>query len=129
MQDPIADMLTRIRNGHMAKKETVMVPASKVKAEILKVLEREGYIQKFEAMLENGKNAIKVFLKYHNGKPVIAKIDRISKAGLRIYKRVTDFPKVLGGLGILIVSTSAGIMSDREAKKLGQGGEILCSVE
>ena len=130
MQDPIADLLTRLRNGHMAKKSEVSVPHSKIKKAILEVLHKEGYIDSYKVQdLDNNKSEIIVNLKYYKGKPVINKISRLSKPGLRIYKAKDKLPRILGGLGISVVSTPKGIVSNKEAKKLGQGGEILCCVE
>ena len=129
MTDPIADMLTRIRNAHKIKAKSVLMPSSKIKANIAKVLLREGYIKGFEEEeMGNGKKDLNIHLKYYEGSPVIEKINRVSRPGLRIYKTRTQLPKVMGGLGIAIVSTSKGIMSDREAREQGQGGEILCFV-
>jgi len=130
MQDPIADLLTRLRNAHMAKKSIVSIPASKIKQAILEVLHKEGYIESYVVQkLSNNKSEIQVNLKYYKGKPVISKITRLSKPGLRLYKGKDELPRILGGLGISVVSTPKGIVSNREAKKLGQGGEILCCVE
>lgn len=130
MQDPISDLLTRIRNGYMAKKESIVVPGSKVKQAILNVLQQEGYIQNYQVnLMPNNKVVLDVSLKYYQGKPVISKISRVSKPGLRIYKDKQHLPKVLGGFGISIISTSSGIISNKQAKKLGQGGEIICFVE
>jgi len=130
MQDPIADLLTRIKNGYMAKKSVVSIPASKLKQDILKVLHQEGYIEGYTVeKLENNKSTIMINLKYYKDKSVISKIKRVSMPGLRVYKGKKELPKVLGGLGISIISTTRGIVSDKEAKKLGQGGEILCYVE
>ncbi len=130
MQDPIADLLTRLRNAHMAKKSIVSIPASKIKQAILEVLHKEGYIESYVVQqLSNNKSEIQVSLKYYKGKPVISKITRLSKPGLRLYKGKDELPRILGGLGISVVSTPKGIVSNREAKKLGQGGEILCCVE
>lgn len=128
LQDPIADMLTQIRNGQMSKKSQVTLPASKPKIAILKVLEEEGYILGFQEIEEADKRRLRVHLKYHQLKPVIDKIKRVSRPGLRIYKKKDELPKVLGGLGIAVVSTPLGVMSDRQARKLGQGGEVLCLV-
>jgi small subunit ribosomal protein S8 len=131
MQDPISDLLTRIRNAQTAKKAVVEIPFSKLKQEIVRVLKEEGYIsdyRAYESTLTN-KPALEVVLKYHHGRPVIDKLQRVSRPGLRIYRNVTDLPKVLGGLGVAIVSTSQGVMTDRAARKLGQGGEVLCVVE
>lgn len=130
MQDPIADLLTRLRNGHMAKKDAVCMPSSKIKQAILEVLYKEGYIEGYAVnKLENNKSEITVNLKYYKGNPVISKIARLSRPGLRIYKGKNELPRILGGLGISIISTPNGIVSNKEAKKLGQGGEVLCCVE
>jgi small subunit ribosomal protein S8 len=129
MTDPIADMLTRIRNGHKTKTESVLMPSSKIKINIARVLAEEGYINGYqEEDGENNKKNLLINLKYYEGRPVIEKIERVSRPGLRIYKPTNELPKVMGGLGILILSTSKGVMSDRQAKKQGQGGEILCVV-
>ena len=129
MTDPIADMLTRIRNAHKINAVSVLIPHSKIKESIAKVLLEEGYIKGFNAeTIENSKNNLNIELKYFEGKPVIEKLDRVSKPGLRIYKQTSGIPRVMGGLGIAIVSTSAGVMSDRKARELGQGGEVLCVV-
>jgi small subunit ribosomal protein S8 len=128
MTDPIADMLTRIRNGLAAAKAEVTMPSSKLKKSIAQVLKDEGYITDFSVQDIDGKPVMKVALKYYEGKPVIDRLDRVSRPGLRIYKPKTDLPKVLGGLGIAIVSTSAGVMTDRAARKAGHGGEVLCIV-
>ena len=129
MTDPIADMLTRIRNGHKIKAESVLMPSSKIKINIARVLVEEGYINGYqEEDLENNKKNLLINLKYYEGKPVIEKIERVSRPGLRVYKPTNELPKVMGGLGILILSTSKGVMSDRQARKQDQGGEILCVV-
>jgi len=130
MTDPISDMLTRIRNGLSANKVTVSMPSSTMKIAIANVLEAEGYItgHKVEDK-ENNKKDLIVELKYFQGAPVIDKIKRVSRPGLRIYKGKDDIPNVMGGLGIAIISTSKGLMTDRAARKEGCGGEILCSVE
>ncbi len=128
MSDPIADMLTRIRNGQSANKKSVTMPSSKLKLSIAKVLQEEGYIRGFSKGEVDGHPALIVELKYFNGKPVIEEIQRVSKPGLRIYKSKDELPKVLGGLGIAIVSTSSGVMTDRAARKAGMGGEVLCVV-
>jgi len=129
MTDPIADMLTRIRNGHKIEAESVLMPSSKIKINIAKVLVEEGYINGYqEEDGENHKKNLLINLKYYEGRPVIEKIERVSRPGLRVYKPTNELPKVMGGLGILIISTSRGVMSDRQAKKQGQGGEILCVV-
>lgn len=128
LQDPIADMLTRIRNGQMAEKISVTMPSSKMKKAIAKVLQDEGYITGF-SINESVKPELTVDLKYHEGKPVISKIQRISRPGLRTYKQVSDLPKVLGGLGIAIISTAKGLMSDKLARAAKLGGEVICFVE
>ena len=129
MTDPIADMLTRIRNAHKINALSVSIPASKVKENIASVLLEEGYIKSFKVEdLDNNKKVLIVELKYFEGKPVIEVIDRVSRPGLRIYKDNSQIPRVMGGLGIAVVSTSNGIMSDRKARKEGYGGEILCVV-
>lgn len=128
LQDPIADMLTQIRNGQMSNKSEVILPSSKRKIAILKVLEEEGYILGFQTIDEASKPKLRVHLKYYQHKPVIEKLKRVSRPGLRIYKKKDELPKVLGGLGIAVISTPQGVMSDRAARKLGQGGEVLCLV-
>jgi len=128
MTDPIADMLTRIRNGQKARKVNVSMPASNSKEAIAKVLRDEGYITDYKVEGEGASKALVVELKYFKGKPVIEKIERSSRPGLRIYRGKEKLPKVLGGLGIAIVSTSAGVMSDRQAREKGVGGEVLCIV-
>jgi len=128
MTDPIADMLTRIRNAQTAAKIQVSMPASKVKLAIAEVLKREGYIGDFVTSELDGKSALTIALKYFKGKPVIETIKRVSRPGLRVFKGKDELPKVLGGLGIAIVSTSCGIMSDRAARAVGHGGEVICLV-
>lgn len=128
MTDPIADMLTRIRNGQKARKVSVSMPASTAKNSLAKVLKDEGYITDFEMSGDGAKKELSIELKYYEGTPVIEKIQRVSKPGLRVYRGKEDLPKVLGGLGVAIVSTSAGVMSDREARQQGVGGEVLCVV-
>jgi len=129
MTDPIADMLTRIRNAHKIKATSVVMPSSKIKVNIAKVLLKEGYIKGFEEEeMGSSKKDLNIHLKYYEGSPVIEKIHRVSRPGLRIYKPRNQLPQVMGGLGIAIVSTSKGIMSDREAREQGEGGEILCFV-
>jgi small subunit ribosomal protein S8 len=129
LTDPIGDMLTRIRNAVMVKKKEVVVePASKLKMAILDVLKREGYIEGYKIEGEGVKKKIIVYLKYYQGKPVIQVIERVSKPGRRIYVGVEEIPKVYNGLGIAILSTPKGVLSDREAKKLRVGGEIICKV-
>ncbi|QQG46997.1 MAG: 30S ribosomal protein S8 [Candidatus Azosocius agrarius] len=130
MQDPISDLLTRIRNGQMAKKSFVTLSNSIKKIKILDVLKSEGYIKGYSVNMNNlNKNNLEIYLKYHKNKPVISKIKRVSRPGLRIYKKSNDLPFVLGGLGIAIISTSLGVVSDKKARMLNQGGEILCIVE
>ncbi|MCP5092819.1 MAG: 30S ribosomal protein S8 [Gammaproteobacteria bacterium] len=128
MTDPIADMLTRIRNGQKARKVAVSMPASKAKEAVAKVLQDEGYITGFATDGDGASKELTVELKYFEGVPVIEKIQRASRPGLRIYRGKEDLPKVLGGLGVAIVSTSAGVMSDRQAREKGVGGEVLCIV-
>ncbi|MFQ6004966.1 MAG: 30S ribosomal protein S8 [Woeseia sp.] len=128
MTDPIADMLTRIRNGQKARKVSVAIPSSKVKVAVAKVLKEEGYITDYSTEGEGAKAALRVELKYVEGVPVIERVRRVSKPGLRVYRGTDDLPKVLGGLGVAIVSTSAGVMSDRQAREQGIGGEVLCIV-
>lgn len=128
MTDPVADFLTRIRNGQKAVKTHVAMPSSKLKEAICKVLQDEGYIESYSVESEGRKAQLTVNLKYHDGRPVIDQIQRVSKPGLRIYRGAKDLPKVLGGLGIAIVSTSAGVMTDRAARAAGAGGEVLCVV-
>ena len=127
MTDPIADMLTRVRNAQAASKFDVTMPSSKLKLSIAKVLQDEGYIAGFSS--DNAvKPTLTVTLKYYEGRPVIDELKRVSRPGLRIYKNKNELPKILNGLGIAIVSTSAGVMTDREARDSGRGGEIICTV-
>ncbi len=128
MQDPIADMLTRIRNGLAAGKKVVSMPSSKVKISIANVLKDEGYISDLKREENDGKAELSIELKYYQGRPVIDMIKRVSKPSLRIYKKSNELPRVLDGLGIAIVSTSRGVMTDRAARKSGHGGEVLCIV-
>ena len=128
MTDPIADMLTRIRNGQRAGKVSVSMPSSKLKQSIAGVLKDEGYIADFQVSDESGKSVMTVGLKYYDGHPVIDSLKRISRPGLRIYKANGELPRVQGGLGVAIVSTSKGVMSDRAARDAGEGGEVLCYV-
>jgi len=128
MSDPIADMLTRIRNAQATEKVSVSVPASKIKLAIAKVLKDEGYIEDFAQRDLEGKPVIEIGLKYYAGKPVIEKLERVSRPGLRIYRRRDDIPRVLNGMGVAIVSTSRGVMTDRRARDSGVGGEVLCIV-
>jgi small subunit ribosomal protein S8 len=126
--DPVADMLTRIRNAQAAQKVEVTMPSSRLKASIAKVLRDEGYVGDYHVSEEGGKASLSIALKYHAGSPVIVTLDRISRPGLRVYKGKQKLPKVIGGLGIAIVSTSHGVMTDRAARAAGYGGEILCYV-
>lgn len=128
MSDPVADMLTRIRNGQQAGKATIMVPGSKVKAALADVLKNEGYISDFNAASQDGKSQLQIELKYFQGQPVIDLIKRISRPGLRIYKGCGELPKVRDGLGIAIISTSKGVMTDRAARAAGHGGEVIAYV-
>ena len=128
MTDPISDLLTRIRNGQGAGKAEVSLQSSRVKLAIVGVLKNEGYISDFAVSKDGGKSTLTIALKYHGGKPVIERLERVSRPGLRLYRAKDELPKVLGGLGIAIVSTPAGVMTDREARRAGQGGEILCLV-
>ncbi|AYN24580.1 30S ribosomal protein S8 [Buchnera aphidicola] len=127
MQDPVADMLTRIRNGQSANKYSIKMPYSKLKISIIELLKKEGYIKKFNVE-GNHKLEIEVILKYFKGKSVIEMIQRVSRPSLRIYKKKNTLPKVMAGLGIAVISTSKGIMTDRTARRLGLGGEVLCYV-
>lgn len=128
MTDPIADLLTRIRNGQMARKPEVSMSSSRVKEAITRVLKEEGYIADYAVTADGNKATLTVALKYHEGKPVIERLERVSRPGLRQYRGKGELPKVLGGLGIAIVSTPSGVMTDREARRVGQGGEVLCVV-
>ena len=128
MSDPISDMLTRIRNAQRSEKQTTLMPASKLKSAIAQVLKDEGYIEGFALRDGEGKPQLEISLKYYAGKPVIEKIERVSRPGLRIYRHKDDLPKVMNGLGVAIVSTSRGVMTDRKARGLGVGGEVLCIV-
>jgi len=128
MSDPIADMLTRIRNAQMTNKPSVSMPASKLKGAIANVLKDEGYIDDYMVQDVEGKPQLNISLKYYAGRPVIEKIERVSRPGLRIYRGTNDIPKVMNGLGVTIVSTSKGVMTDRKAHAAGIGGEVLCVV-
>lgn len=128
MNDPIADMLTRIRNAQMVEKASVSMPSSKVKVAIAQVLKDEGYIEGFSVRGGGAKPELELELKYYAGRPVIERIERVSKPGLRIYKGAAELPRVMNGLGVAIVSTSSGVMADRQARAKGVGGEILCVV-
>ena len=127
MQDPIADMLTRIRNGQAANKVAINMPSSKLKVAIANVLAAEGYIESVK-VLEGAKPELEITLNYFQGKPVVESIQRVSRPGLRIYKRKDELPKVMGGLGVAVISTSKGVMTDRAARQAGLGGEIICYV-
>lgn len=129
MTDPLGDMLTRIRNGQMAGKESITAPASKFRQSVLEVLKREGFIRGYSSQdVRTGISELKIELKYHEGQPVIRKIKRVSRPGLRVYSKVTDLPKVYNGLGISVLSTPRGVMSDHEARQANVGGEVLCEV-
>lgn len=128
MQDPLSDMLTRIRNAQMAGKTRVEMPGSKLKVAVAQVLKDEGYVDGYSATEEAGKPRLAIDLKYYLGKPVIAEIDRVSRPGLRRYSGSGDVPTVRSGLGVAIISTSKGVMSDRAARAAGVGGEVLCTV-
>ena len=128
MTDPIADMLTRIRNAQMVDKGAVSMPASKLKVAIASVLKDEGYIDDFAVREIAGKSQLDIALKYYAGRPVIERIERVSKPGLRVYKGKDEFPRVMNGLGVAIISTPKGVMTDRKARAAGVGGEVLCYV-
>ncbi|MFT3907282.1 MAG: 30S ribosomal protein S8 [Steroidobacteraceae bacterium] len=128
MTDPVADLLTRIRNGQAAGKPSVSLGASKLKAAIVKVLKDEGYIANFSVADAEGKPTLTVDLKYYDGRPVIDRLERVSRPGLRIYRGKEELPRVLGGMGTVIVSTPKGVMTDKAARAIGQGGEVLCVV-
>ena len=129
MTDPLADMLTRIRNGQQARKTSVMTPASRLRGSVLDVLQREGYIRGYAAAeSDTGKPAFSIELKYQEGKPVIAELQRVSKPGRRVYSGIKDLPRYYGGLGISILSTPRGVLSDNEARTQNVGGEVLCRV-
>jgi len=128
MSDPIADMLTRIRNAQMANKVTVAMPSSRLKVAIAQVLKDEGYIDGLKVAGDDKKPQLELALRYYAGRPVIEKIERVSKPGLRIYKSKEDLPRVMNGLGVAIVSTSRGVMTDRKARANSVGGEVLCIV-
>jgi len=128
MSDPIADLLTRIRNAQMVAKPTVSVPSSNVKVAIVQVLKDEGYIDGFKVSSDGAKSELEVALKYYAGKPVIERIERVSRPGLRVYKGRDAIPQVMNGLGVAIVTTPKGVMTDRKARQTGVGGEVLCYV-
>lgn len=128
MSDPIADLLTRIRNAQMVAKSTVVVPSSKVKVAIAQVLKDEGYIDGFQVKADGKKSELVITLKYYAGRPVIERIERVSRPGLRVYKGCEKLPQVMNGLGVAIVTTPKGVMTDRKARAAGVGGEVLCYV-
>ena len=128
MSDPIADLLTRIRNAQMVEKAVVTMPASKVKTAIAQVLKDEGYIDGFQVKSADGKNELEIALKYYAGRPVIERIERVSRPGLRVYRGRNAIPQVQNGLGVAIVTTPQGVMTDRKARATGVGGEVLCYV-
>jgi small subunit ribosomal protein S8 len=129
MNDPISDMLTRIRNGQTARKGIVVMPSSTAKIAIASVLKDEGFIEDYAAEADGAKSNLSVTLKYYMGEPVISKLKRVSRPGLRVYRNASELPRVIGGMGVAIVSTSKGVMSDRAARSAGHGGEVLCTVE
>jgi small subunit ribosomal protein S8 len=128
MTDPIADLLTRIRNAQLARKTEVSVSSSKLKTALIKVLQDEGYVAGYKIVSEGAKHTLNIELKYYEGRPVIDRLERVSRPGLRIYRGKTELPKIQGGLGTAIVSTPKGVMTDKQARAIGQGGEVLCIV-
>jgi len=128
MTDPVADLLTRIRNAQTAGKPEVHMASSKLKTAIVKVLKDEGYVADFRTESDGGKPTLTIGLKYYEGRPVIDRIERVSRPGLRVYRAKDELPKILGGMGVAIISTSKGVMTDREARASGHGGEVLCIV-
>ena len=128
MTDPVADLLTRIRNGQTAGKANISLDSSKIKTAIARVLKDEGYVADFHVESETGKPRLVVDLKYYEGRPVIDRLERVSRPGLRVYRGKDELPKVLGGMGTVIVSTPQGVMTDKQARASGQGGEVLCIV-
>ena len=128
MSDPIADMLTRIRNAQRVEKAETVMPASKLKAAIAQVLQDEGYIDGFQVLDNDGKPQLRIALKYYAGRPVIERLERVSRPGLRIYRGCAEIPRVMNGLGVAIVSTPQGVMTDRKARASGVGGEVICFV-
>ncbi|MFP3891443.1 30S ribosomal protein S8 [uncultured Ralstonia sp.] len=128
MSDPIADMLTRIRNAQAVEKASVVMPSSKLKAAIAKVLKDEGYIDEFAVTEQGGKSTLTIGLKYYAGRPVIERLQRVSRPGLRVYKGRNEIPQVMNGLGVAIISTPQGLMTDRKARATGVGGEVICYV-
>ena len=128
MTDPIADLLTRIRNGQSARQSEVSMASSRLKTAIVRVLKEEGYVTDYRLDAEGSKQTLTVGLKYYEGRPVIDRLERVSRPGLRIYRGKDELPKILGGMGTVIVSTPKGVMTDRQARSIGQGGEVLCIV-
>lgn len=128
LSDPISNLLTVIRNGVQVNKDTVDIPASKLNGRILEIFKQDGYIEDFRKMQDNAQGSFKIYLKYKGKKPVITGIQRISKPGLRVYIRSDEVPRVLNGLGTAVISTSKGVVTDREARKLKMGGEVLCYI-
>lgn len=128
MTDPIADLLTRIRNAQLARKTEVSVSSSKLKTALVKVLKEEGYVAGFQVTNDGAKQTLNIELKYFDGRPVIDRLERVSRPGLRIYRGKAELPKIQGGLGTAIVSTPKGVMTDKQARAIGQGGEVLCIV-
>ncbi|MFM7849190.1 MAG: 30S ribosomal protein S8 [Rubrivivax sp.] len=128
MSDPIADMLTRIRNAQLVEKASVAMPSSKLKVAIAQVLQEEGYIENFKVSTDDGKSQLEIGLKYYAGRPVIERIERVSRPGLRVYRGRDAIPQVMNGLGVAIVTTPRGVMTDRKARQTGVGGEVLCYV-
>jgi len=128
MSDPIADMLTRIRNAQLVEKASVSMPSSKLKVAIAQVLQDEGYIENFKVSTDAGKSELEIALKYYAGRPVIERIERVSRPGLRVYRGRDAIPQVMNGLGVAIVTTPRGVMTDRKARQTGVGGEVLCYV-
>lgn len=128
MSDPLSDMLTRIRNGQRAVKQTVIMPSSKLKCAVAQVLKNEGFIEDYEVRQRESKTELVITLKYYAKKPVIETIQRVSRPGLRVYRKADELPRVIGGMGIAVVSTSKGVMTDQAARNLGHGGEVLCVV-
>ncbi|MES2998724.1 MAG: 30S ribosomal protein S8 [Pseudomonadota bacterium] len=129
MQDPIADMFIRIKNAQAVRKPSVSMPSSKIKLAIANLLKEEGYINDFQCETHQGKSSLSIFLKYHLDQPVIASLQRVSRPGLRIYRSATQLPKVVDGLGVAMISTSKGLITDKVARALGQGGEVIGTVE
>ncbi len=128
MTDPLSDLLTRVRNGQRASKASVTMPSSKLKSSVCSLLKQEGYIEDYKVEAEGAKSKLTVHLKYYKGLPVIESIQRVSKPGRRVYKSANDLPSVLGGFGVAVISTSKGLMTDKDARQSGQGGEVLCTV-